>query len=251
LLAQRGLALLECCAEGGTFLPFLRAARARREFFDLLGSYAFRLFLRDLLVLRDRFRPERLGPFFSSASVEEMAQAAARLGLIRRGRGGAVRLLAEGVVDFGDTFEWYVAGLLAGQFGAPALWGVKLAGLACGGDFDVLASVSGKLLYVETKTSPPKHIEQKEVDAFLARVGTLSPDLAVLLVDTHLRMKDKLVPMLCDALARRGAPDPEPRRVENETFAWQRRLFVTNSRRDPAANLGLCLRTYFLDRFFG
>lgn len=39
-------------------------------------------------------------------------------------------------------------------------------------------------------------------------------------------------------------------RIENEIFGW-RRLFLTDGRRDIAANVGLCLRSYFLDRFFG
>lgn len=250
-LAQRGLSVIESCAAERTFLPLLRTARARRTFFLRLHSYAFRLFLRDLLTLRDRYCPSRLGPFFSPASIEEMARDAERLGFIRRAPGGAVRLLAEQVTDFGDTFEWFVAELLKDQFAADALWGVKVAGLSCGGDFDVLAVVSGRLLYIETKTSPPKHIEQKEIDAFLARVAKLSPDMAILLVDTHLRMKDKLVPLLSEALRREGVADPQVERVENETFGWRRHLFLTNSKRDVAANVALCLRSYFLDRFFG
>lgn len=251
LLRQRGLSVIECCAAERTFLPLLRTARARRTFFLRLHSYAFRLFLRDLLTLRDRYCPSRLGPFFSPASIEEMARNAERLGFIRRAPGGAVRLLAEQVTDFGDTFEWFVAELLKDQFAADALWGVKVAGLSCGGDFDVLAVVSGRLLYIETKTSPPKHIEQKDIDAFLSRVAKLSPDVAILLADTHLRMKDKLAPLLSEALRKEGAPAPEMQRIENETFGWQRRLFLTNSKRDIAANVALCLRSYFLDRFFG
>lgn len=251
LLRQRGLSVLECCADEGTFLPLLRSTRAVREFFLGLRSYAFRLFLRDLLALRDRYAPARLGPFFTPETTEEMARQAERLGFIRRGPGDAFTLLASDVTDFGDTFEWFVAALLEEEFAAEAMWGVKLGGLSCGGDFDVLAAVSGKLLYVETKTSPPKHLEQKDVDAFVARVAKLTPDIAVLLVDTHLRMKDKLVPILSESLRRAGAPAPEPQRIENETFGWQRRLFLTNSRRDIAVNLALCLRSYFLDRFFG
>jgi hypothetical protein len=250
-LSQRGLAIAECCIGARTFLPCLPSAGKRETFLRLLHSYAFRLFLRDLLALRNRYRPERLGPFFSPESVEEMAGQVERLGLIRRGPAGTVRLLADAVTDFGDTFEWFVAEILRRQFRADALWGVTIPGLSCGGDFDILALLSGKLLYIETKTSPPKHIEQKEMRAFVQRVRKLSPDLAILLVDTHLRMKDKLVPLLSEALREEGVKDAEMTRVEKETFEWNGRLYITNSKRDIVANLSLCLRSYFMDRFFG
>jgi hypothetical protein len=250
-LSHRGLEIAESCVEGRTFLPYLSSARKREEFRQLLHSYAFRLFLRDVLALRNRYLPERLGPFFSPESVEELAGQVERLGILRRGREGTARLLAENVTDFGDTFEWFVAEILRRQFRADALWGVTIPGLSCGGDFDVLALLSGKLLYIETKTSPPKHIEQREIRAFLRRVRVLSPDLAILLVDTHLRMKDKLVPLLGEALGEEGIRNAEIVRVEKETFSWGGRLYLTNSKRDVGGNLSLCLRDYFLGRFFG
>ncbi len=250
-LLQRGLSLVEWGNEGRTLLPWIKGRRGREAFYGHLQSYSFRLFLRDLLVLRDRFLPERLGPFFTPESVETMAGHAERLGLIRRGKGGKVRFLADGATDFGDTFEWFVAETLRRDFAADALWGVKLSGLPCGGDFDVLALASGRLLYLEAKTSPPKHIELSDMAAFLDRVGTLSPDVAVVLVDTHLRMKDKLVPLLSEALRLAGEENCEMTRIERETFSWGGRIFLTNAKRDVGSNLGVCLRSYFLDRFFG
>jgi hypothetical protein len=250
-LLQRGLVISECAALDRTLLPYLSSPEDRETLYGLLHSYAFRLFLRDILVLRDRYRPERLGPFFSPESVEGMARQVERLGLIRRKAGEAIHFLAEAVTDFGDTFEWFVAETLRRQFAADALWGVTVPGLPCGGDFDILAFLSGKLLYLEAKTSPPKHIEQKEMSAFLARVKTLSPDVAIVLVDTHLRMEDKLVPLLSEGLRMEGISDGEMTRVEKETFTWDKRIYLTNAKRDIASNLSLCLRNYFLDRFFG
>jgi hypothetical protein len=250
-LVQRGLSLAEWGNEAHTVLPYLKGPREREAFYGLLQSYSFRLFLRDILALRDRFLPERLGPFFTPESVETMASQAEGLGLIRRGKGGAIRLLADRATDFGDTFEWFVAETLRLEFAADALWGVKLSALPCGGDFDVLALASGRLLYLEAKTSPPKHIELSDMTAFLDRVGTLSPDFAVVLVDTHLRMKDKLVPLLSEALRMAGEERCELTRIERETFSWDGRIFLTNAKRDVGGNLALCLRSYFLDRFFG
>lgn len=250
-LLQRGLAVSACAGEDRTFLPYLSSPADRETLYGLLHSYSFRLFLRDILALRDRYRPERLGPFFSPDSVEGMARQVERLGLIRRVSGGKIRFLAETVTDFGDTFEWFVAETLRRQFAADVLWGVTIPDLPCGGDFDILALVSGKLLYLEAKTSPPKHIEQKEMSAILERVKTLSPDFAIVLVDTHLRMKDKLVPLLSEGLRGEAMTDYEMIRVEKETFSWEKRIYLTNAKRDIVSNLSLCLRNYFLGRFFG
>lgn len=250
-LLQRGLSATEFGGESRTLLPYLPSPAGQETLYDLLHSYAFRLFLRDILALRDRYRPERLGPFFTPESVEGMARQAESLGVIRRGKDGGILLLADAITDFGDTFEWFVAETLKRRFAADAIRGVTIPGLSCGGDFDILALLSGKLLYLETKTSPPKHIEQKEMTAFLARVKALSPDFAIFLVDTHLRMKDKLVPLLAEGLSSEGTADGEIRRVEKETFSWERRIYLTNAKRDIASNLSVCLRHHFLDRFFG
>jgi hypothetical protein len=179
-----------------------------------------------------------------------MAAQAERLGIIRRLRGGTFRFLAGRVTDFGDTFEWYVAELLRRQFQADVLWGVTIPGLSCGETSTSWRSSRGSSS--TSKQRPrPSSIEQKEMRAFVARVRKLSPDLAVLIVDTHLRMKDKLAPLLSEALREEGVEDREMVRVEKETFGWGGRLFLTNSKRDIGGNLALCLRSYFLDRFFG
>ena len=47
-----------------------------------------------------------------------------------------------------------------------------------------------------------------------ARAASLSPDFAVVLVDTHLRMKDKLVPLLSEALRMAGEERCELTRIE-------------------------------------
>jgi hypothetical protein len=63
-------------------------------------------------------------------------------------------------------------------------------------------------------------------------------------------MKDKLVPLLSEGLRAEGMGEGEMERVEKETFSWERRIYLTNAKRDIASNLSLCLRNYFLDRFF-
>jgi hypothetical protein len=64
-------------------------------------------------------------------------------------------------------------------------------------------------------------------------------------------MKDKLVPLLSEGLRGERVTDHEMVRVEKETFSWDGRIYLTNAKRDIVSNLSLCLRNYFLGRFFG
>jgi len=67
----------------------------------------------------------------------------------------------------------------------------------------VVALMEGSLVYVETTSSPPKHIKQRDIQAFFDRLEVLAPDLAIYLEDTQLRMKDKIVMMFETELQRR------------------------------------------------
>ncbi|MGH7361169.1 MAG: hypothetical protein ACREJI_06110, partial [Candidatus Methylomirabilales bacterium] len=102
------------------------------------------------------------------------------------------------------------------------------------------------------KSSPPKHIEGEEVAAFLTRVHELMPNLAIFLVDTELRMQDKLVGLFEEALARRrDAGRARPRRppavtrLLNEAFVLEGSVFLTNTRPSLVQALGTCLRAHF------
>jgi hypothetical protein len=77
-----------------------------------------------------------------------------------------------------------------------------------------------------------------EVGAFFDRVRLVRPDLALFVVDTALRLSDKVVPMLTDELARRSETAPAPCRVERELWTLGRHLYVVNSRPDLMTNIG-------------
>jgi len=218
--------------------PFIDA------FYRLLHKYSFRLFLRDVIKHQDRFTADLLTRYATHRTVSGYIDRLGRMGLVEP-QGSAVRLVRRPLLSFGPTLEWYIAELLKREFGAEVYWGVKFRGTRAGGDYDVLAKLEGFLLYLEVKSSPPKQIYDREVGAFLERADDLCPDMAVFLVDTELRMKDKIVPMFEQALAARGTGSPHPVRLERELFQVRDRLFIVNAKESIAGNIGAVLRRQF------
>jgi hypothetical protein len=100
-----------------------------------------------------------------------------------------------------------------------------------GGDLDVVAVAEAKLVYLELKTSPPKHLELSEVSAFLQRLRALRPDISLFVVDTALRLADKVLPIFASVLPR------EPRRVAGELWALSPHLYLVNAKPDLIGNV--------------
>jgi hypothetical protein len=156
------------------------------------------------------------------------------------------------IFSLGETLEWYLANLLNDELECDALWNVVLSGLPSGGDFDVLADFENHLLYIEVKSSPPKAIEVENIKAFLNRVDDLKPDMALFFEDTTLRMKDKILPIFEDELARRFRDTghlltPRFEQIHDETHRYGS-LFVTNSKPGILENLRLCIAVFLQDR---
>jgi hypothetical protein len=101
---------------------------------------------------------------------------------------------------------------------------------------------------VEVKSSPPRGVEQEAVSAFLGRVRDLRPHVSILFVDTELRMRDKLVPLLSAALGNEGktGPDWAVSRLVNEIFHVRHSIFVINSRKGVYTNLRTCFRDFLV-----
>jgi len=163
-------------------------------------------------------------------------------------RQGRFTLMDTRISSFGETLEWFVCQILEKEFYLPSLWGFRVKENRGGGDFDVVALMEGSLLYIETKSSPPKHIEQRDIQVFFDRLNVLSPDLAIYLEDTQLRMTDKIAVMFEKELQRRFGSSWRKRfpltRLGRETFGIEDRLFVINSDPDLIANLGFCFGRY-------
>ncbi len=215
--------------------------------YALLHHYSYRLFLRDVLKRRKDLRVAELSRYVAPDVAGRYLRFLVRARLVTRDRRGGLRLREPRVVSFGGSLEWYVAEVLAREFGCAATHGLRIAHAAHGGDYDVVAVADGELLYVETKSAPPRQIVQEEVRAFLDRVGTLRPDVALFLADTTLRMRDKLVPLFEAESARRGL-GWEATRLERETWRVGPEVYLLNADPDLTRNLGLCLAAHFRRR---
>jgi Holliday junction resolvase-like predicted endonuclease len=213
------------------------------EYYSMLQKYSFRLFLREVIKHQNFFTIEEVTRYATAEVTGEYLDYINRIGLVSGKSGGYT--LGRRIKSFGETLEWYVAELIAREFGAEAIRGIKFKGSKAGGDYDVIAKFDGSLFYVEVKSSPPKQIYDKEVAAFLDRVSDLAPEIAVFFMDTELRMKDKIVPMFEAELKRRGPEPPAVVRMEKELFQISGRIFIINAKESIAGNIEKVLRRYF------
>jgi hypothetical protein len=221
--------------------------RTRERHYALLGHYSYRLFLRDVLKHGAALRAAELTRYVSPAVARRYLRFLARAGLLEPAGRGRHRLRDARIVSFGGTLEWYVARVLAREFGCAAAHGLRIRGAPHGGDYDVVACAEGEVLYVETKSAPPRQIVQEEVGAFLDRVDTLGPDLALFVADTTLRMRDKLVPLFGAEAARRGLAWAGTR-VAREIWRVGPEIYLLNADPDLARNLGAVLAAHFRGR---
>jgi hypothetical protein len=154
------------------------------------------------------------------------------------------------IKSFGETLEWFIAQIFRREFYTDAVWGLKMKMRTIGGDYDLLAKIDGSILYMEIKSSPPKQIYQKEISAFFERVYDMMPEIAIFLVDTELRMKDKIVPMFEDELKVRFSNPPVVKRMERELFEIMNeterpKMFIINTKDSIINNIEKVLIKFF------
>jgi hypothetical protein len=221
--------------------------RFREGFYGHLHKYSFRLLLRDIIKHQDRFSVEELTRYSTGRVVRSYLGYLLEIRMIREGAAGYA-LARRPVISFGPTLEWYVAELLRRELGAEVFWGVKFRKRPKGGDYDVLGKLGGTLLYIEVKSSPPKQVTDSEIAAFLDRVEDLSPEVSLFLMDTELRMKDKIVPMFEQALSFRSAALQPVQRLERELFSIQDRIFIVNAKESIGRNIEKVVARFFQTR---
>ncbi len=242
LLWQNGFPVMSHGSGEQILFPPAILASSLSRLYRMMKRYSFRLFIRDLIKFPEGNDLGPLTRYCSPRTTRSYLDTLAALGIVCLADGGY--RLERMVPSFGPTLEWYVCEVLRREFLAPAIFNVKLENTRLGGDYDVLSIVAGRLVYLEVKSSPPRGVEHRAVEAFLARLEDLRPSIAVLLVDTQLRMSDKLVPLLAAGLERAGKPasDRAVQRVADEVFHVRHRIYVTNSRKGIYSNLRTCFR---------
>jgi hypothetical protein len=221
---------------------------ARSRHYALLGHYSYRLFLRDVLRRPTDLRAAALTRYTTAAVAARYLRFLVTARLVEPSGRGRYGLRDRRIVSFGGTLEWYVAEVLAREFGCAAATGLRVHGAPHGGDYDVVACAEGEVLYVETKSAPPRQIVQGEVGAFLDRVETLRPDCALFIADTTLRMRDKLVVLFAAEVTRRRLAWGEPARFEREIWRVGPEIYLLNSDPDLVRNVGVCLAAHFRGR---
>ncbi len=214
------------------------------SYYQMLHRYSFRLFLRDVIKHYGLFTVEQVTKYATPRVTKEYLDYLISIRLIKK-RTSSYELSRGPVKSFGVTLEWYVAEMFKREFGSEAVWGVKFKRPRVGGDYDVIAAIDGSLFYVEVKSSPPKQIYDSEISAFLDRVDDLSPEIAVFLMDTELRMKDKIVPMFEKGLEARSLTPAPVVRMERELFEIRDRIFIVNAKEDIIRNIQKVLYRYY------
>jgi hypothetical protein len=245
LLSQHGFPILSHGDHSLLLLPpDLSAAHAER-FYRLMRRYSFRLFLRDLIQFPNSGEIGKLCRYCSPRTVKSYLEILSEIGIVSW-KDGNYGLVRKGIPSFGPTLEWYVCEVMQREFLAPALYNLKLRHTQSGGDYDVVTIIAGRLAYIEVKSSPPRGVELPAISAFLDRFRELQPQVAVFLVDTELRMMDKMVPLFIESLLERkdwnGGAGVE--RLVHEIFHISHRIYLTNSRKGIYTNLRICFRDF-------
>lgn len=214
------------------------------EFRRLFAHISFRKVCREIILGRGDL--ETLGQIASGA-IEEYINFLKGLDVIEVVDSNVV--LTRPLDNIGLTLEWYVADLCQSDFGGSSEWSVELSDVEHG-DYDVIAWLPPSLIYVETKSSRQSELDESVLGKFFKRGQELTPELAILLVDTEESLEE-LMQRLSNVIWRiAGGTGWEQRisslpdyRLGNVGFGY-RRYYVMNSDPSIRTQLQRCLRHY-------
>jgi len=248
MLKMRGINVFRKNPIERLFFPSDFSLLNKTRFYEMMKKYSFRLVLRDMIKYQDGFRIQDLTRYCSSKVVQGYCNLLCEMGAVVKNGRGRYRTRLSPLYSFGPTLEWFIAEVFQREFASPAIYGVSVKDTPSGGDYDVMGSWNQRLVYVEVKSSPPKGVEQNEISTFFSRMDDLLPEVAFLFNDTQLRMKDKLVVMFEEELEKRYGRESKTlypvKRLIEELFHVQNRIFIVNSKRDVIENFQYCLKHY-------
>lgn len=246
MLKRRGFRVYKKEPSEDLFIPEEKFIDA---YYEMLKKYSFRLFLRDVIKHQPLFTLAQVTRYATKQVTEEYIKYLEKVGMVIP-QGESFLMTKGPIKSFGETLEWFIAQIFRREFYTDAIWGLKMKMRTIGGDYDLLAKIDGSILYMEIKSSPPKQIYQKEISAFFERVYDMMPEIAIFLVDTELRMKDKIVPMFEDELKVSFSSPPEVKRMERELFeivneTGRQKMFIINTKDSIINNIEKVLIRYF------
>ena len=128
----------------------------------------------------------------------------------RDGRGWAIDSAVETDED-GVTFEWLVAHIVKNEMSGISSFGVRIADLEVGGDYDVLARLEDVIVFIECKTGTIGQISRADIDRFISRDGEISPNLSLFILDRN-GLTDDFCNMWGQAWGARGMGPLGPRK---------------------------------------
>jgi len=257
ILAKRGFRLVGQGDEKQAIIPKVGDLTEEGEFHDFYNNYTFRKILRHLVAKGGSVHVKELKSICASSKLQYFRDFLTRSHIIKTSSDDTWELEDE-VGSWGYTVEWYISRLIHDKLYYACQWGVKIDGLYAGGDYDVLSFGEGVLIYTECKSKSPNEISEKEIRYFLQRVQDLSPEIAVMLVDTDSRLYE-LVRHFIEILLpierlRSGIKDPEWKPAKpiitklegfNELYFYPRQVFITNSQPSILHSIQDCLRHYY------
>ncbi len=243
MLVQRGHQVLSFNDFSEVILPQTGDNRVHSKYYQLLKRYSFRLFMKDLINKVEGSDWRDISRYCSESTARNYVNFLKSAGLIEVShRNCNYSYIGPKVRSFGATLEWYIHELLKSEFFAPTLFSVKLKNTAHGGDYDVISAFHGFLVYIEVKSSPPRGVELTNVEAFLNRLEDINPDIALFLVDTELRMKDKIVKLFEEATNR------DVKRLIRELFFMDGGIYLVNTQKGIVSNMRRCFEHFFKAR---
>jgi hypothetical protein len=249
MLRRRGLDPYRQNPAHHLLFPPTFSREEKEQFYDLFKKYSFRLFLREVLNQKEGFRVSEVVRYSSPETGRKYLRSLMDLGLAEPLKGRVYRLHPSFTASLGPTLEWFMAEVLRREFACPAFYGLRCKGTRFGGDYDVIACLEGRLLYMEVKSSPPKNIERDEVHEFMSRLEDLIPHLAFFFVDTELRLKDKIVPFFeAEQTAQRGWDQGAGlpiQRIAGEIFFVPPRIYILSSKGSIPRNIAACFKHHF------
>lgn len=248
MLKMRGINIFRKNPTERLFFPPELPLSYQTRFYEMMKKYSFRLVIRDMIKHQDQFHIQDLTHYCSPKVARGYCDLLCEIGAVIRNGRERYRTRISPLYSFGPTLEWFIAEMFKREFASSALYGVSVKKTKSGGDYDVVASWNGRLVYVEVKSSPPKGVELSEISTFFSRIEDLLPEVAILFNDTQLRMKDKLVVMFEEELEKRYGGEaktlyPVERLIE-ELFHVQNHIFIVNSKKDVVENFRICLKHY-------